>query len=114
MHLHLYLRRTFNYDGGWASLDEHTYLCTVRVFAPRVIEPDYGGEDAGVYHYTLKVPRQLSRKEHTRIKRAIYHTLGGTYCRHEHDCCGCVRRSVSVQRTSQRTYSVRIQGWRNY
>ena len=114
MQLELYLRRTFDYDGGWASLDEHTYLCTARIPAPRIIEEGDGISDGGVYHYTIKVPRQLSRKDHARIKRAIYHTIGGSNCQHEHDCCGCTFRSVSVQRTSLRTYSVRVSSWRNY
>ena len=112
--LHLYLRRTFRYAYGWASLDQHSYFHTVRAPAPRVIEEDWGGEHAGVLRYTLKVPGQLSRKEHTALKRAIYHTMGGSTCRHEWDCCGCIRRMVSVQRVSKREYSVRISAYRNY
>jgi hypothetical protein len=110
--LHLYLRHTFRYADGWSSNDQHSYLHTVRAPAPRVIEEDWGW--GGVLLYTLKVPGQLSRKEHARIKRAIYHTLGGSSCRHEWDCCGCLRRTVSVQRVSQREYSVRVSAYRNY
>jgi hypothetical protein len=113
-HINLYLRRTFRYADGWASLDQHSYLHTVRAPAPRVIEEDWGGEHAGVLRYTLKVPGQLSRKEHAHIKRAIYHTLGGSSCRHERDCCGCLGRTVSVQRVSTREYSVRVSAYRNY
>jgi hypothetical protein len=111
-HINLYLRRTFRYADGWASLDQHSYLQTVRAPAPRVIEEDWGW--GGVLRYTLKVPGQLSRKDHVALKRAIYHTMGGSTCRHEWDCCGCIRRMVSVQRVSKREYSVRISAYRNY
>lgn len=112
--LHLYLRRTFNFDSGWSSYDDHTYLCTARVPAPRVTKPDYGGDDAGVYQYTLHIPAGASRRDHTLIKRAIYHTIGGTSCRHEYDCCGCIRRSVAVKRVSKREYRVNVSAYRNY
>lgn len=108
MKIDLYERFTHTYRDGWQELDEHKFVGTVKVLRYQRLADD--GID-GKSHKTLVFAPAALRD--TDLSYAIADTLGGSNCRHEHDCCGCATTYADVRRISRREYSVRLHTYYN-
>ena len=99
----LWLRLTHKFRDGWSSEDRHLCLGEMRL-TPRRLAKEHEGIDGGTVHVrTATVPQGLDSKS---VTLALRDTLGGSNCRHEHDCCGCASISVRARRTGRSRYSV--------
>lgn len=99
----LWLRLTHKYRDGWSTEDTRRWLGEMRL-TPRRLVKDHDGMDGGAVHtLTATVPAGLDPKS---VAQALRDTLGGSNCRHEHDCCGCASISVRARRTGRNRYSV--------
>ncbi len=107
----LTLRKTHRYADGWADLDESRYLGRMKLTAPRVLVPGNGYDRGPVFIQRVRVPSGLKRED---VKQALMDTLGGSRCRHEHDCCGCASRHVQVRALGNRDFAVRTSLTFNY
>lgn len=107
----LSLRKTFQYDGGWAYLDQTVTVGEALLTPPRTTRPRQYGSDNWSYvqHATVRasVPEKI-------VVKALVDTFSGSSCRHEHDCCGCASRSVRVKRIGKRRYLVHTSVSYNY
>jgi hypothetical protein len=107
----LFTRLTYQYADGWQHLDSEEFTGTVKVLgATRQIE-GAGYDDGGAAHFRVVAPSALKGRD---LSRAIGQTLGGSSCRHEHDCCGCATHRASVKRVSPREYAVKVSVSFNY
>lgn len=97
-------RLTYNFADGWSAFDDVASLGTLTLTPPRLIKAGNGHDQGGTYvqHATLPkgVPRMIA-------KAALADTMGGTSCRHEHDCCGCEIRSIQSLKVGNRRFLVR-------
>jgi hypothetical protein len=109
--LELYQRETHTYTSGWSHLDQWEHIGTAKMLQQRMTREPDGHDDGGTYIAKVIAPRNLKGRD---ISRAIANSLGGSSCRHEHDCCGCPSTSASVKRTSPREYSVHLRVSFNY
>lgn len=99
----LSLRNTYCYASGWDSLDEWEPIGEWRSLSYRTSPPD----DERGFYWTRRV-QVRSADSHKRIVRALYHTLRGSNCRHEHDCCGCPFWVIhEVKQVAKREYIVK-------
>lgn len=93
--VHIYQRHTRKYRDGWAGEDQWTYLDTLKVTPARITIEEPEDFDKGPnYVQHARLPRGADRQAY---KQAIEDTLGGSDCRHSHDCCGCATRYVTVR-----------------
>ena len=99
----LWLRLTHRYRDGWSSEDNHRYLGEIRLTPRRLVREGEDMDSGPVYASTATVPKGLRPKE---VVQALRDTLGGSRCRHEHDCCGCASVSVRARRVGRNRYSV--------
>jgi len=112
MHLQpLYKRTTHKYRDGWRHLDRSMYVGTVKVLQGRVVREAEDFDDGGEVLHRVVAPRDLRDVD---LSRAIIDTMGGNNCQHEHDCCGCELRHVTVTRIKPRQYAVVISYSYNY
>ena len=109
----LSLRRTSRYADGYDYLDAWEDLTSARMTPVRVTRPGNGFDDAGVYTVEIRVPAR-SRLDPVDVMQAIRDTLGGTSCRHEHDCCGCVTRYAGARRVGRHRYLAHVRLSRNF
>lgn len=93
---HIYKRLTHRYRDGWSGLDESKYLASLRLTAPKLIEAPVDFDQGGTFERVARLPAGLSRHQRADLAQAVASTLGGSRCTHEHDCCGCARRSVTT------------------
>jgi hypothetical protein len=110
-HLELYQRDSNTYADGWAHLDEWQHLGTVKLLAMRQTREPEGHDDGGRYLARVIAPRALKGRD---LGRAIESSLGGSSCRHEHDCCGCPTTYARAKRITSREYSVSLSVSYNY
>lgn len=107
----LYERVTHKYRGGWRDEDQHQYVGQVKMLGRKQIRAGNGFDVGGVYvWYAVALPRF----KHRDLRQAIIDSVGGTHCKHEHDCCGCASRRVWVRRMDKRNYEVRVSVTYNY
>jgi hypothetical protein len=106
----LYVRLTHRFAPGWSSLDDDRRVGTARLTPWRLVRPGNGHDDGGVYTSMATVRSQDRRA----IAQALADTLGGSSCRHEHDCCGCASRWVEARRVGKHRYAVRMSVTFNY
>jgi hypothetical protein len=106
----LYVRLTHRFAPGWNSLDDDQHIGTARLTPWRLVRPGNGHDDGGVYTSMATVRAQDRRA----IAQALAHTLGGSSCRHEHDCCGCAYRRAEARRVGKHRYAVRMSVTFNY
>jgi hypothetical protein len=104
--IQLHQRNTFQFNQGWDSEDEWQHVGDAKVLPPR--NTNWDGEYGG---YTVRVIADYSIGDKD-VSDAIAATLSHS-CRCEHDCCGHVSESASVQRVSRREYLARIFQSRN-
>ena len=109
--LELYERDSFTYSDGWADLDSWAHIGTAKMLKARRVQESNGHDDGGAYLAKVIGPSNLKGRD---LSRAIAQSIGGSSCRHEHDCCGCPSTSASVKRTSSREYSVYLHVSYNY
>lgn len=107
--LPVYARRTNCYMPGWSSLDRHSYVATVKVTPPRTVREPEDFDDGGTYIVHARAPAGAPS-----LTRALEHTMSGSNCRHEYDCCGCAFRTAVARRVSARDYVVRVSVGYNY
>lgn len=103
----LYVRLTRHFDPGWSSLDDDRPAGTARLTPWRLVRPGNGHDDGGVYT-SIATVRTQDRRAARAIEQALADTLGGSSCRHEHDCCGCAYRFAEARRVSKHRYAVRM------
>lgn len=99
------------YNAGWRHLEREEFTGTVKVLGPTHQSEGEGYDDGGSTRFRVVAPSALKRQD---LSRAIAQTLGGSSCRHEHDCCGCATHRASVRRVSPREYSVKVSISFNY
>ena len=104
-------RETHTYTSGWDHLDSWNELGTAKMLKARMTREPEGHDDGGAYLAKVIAPSHLKGRD---LSRAIAQSVGGSSCRHEHDCCGCPSTSASVKRTSAREYSVHLRVSFNY
>ena len=109
--LELYERESHTYAPGWSHLDSWAHIGTAKLLQQRMTREPEGHDDGGAYLAKVIAPSSLKGRD---LSRAIANTMGGSSCRHEHDCCGCPSTSASVKRTSAREYSVHLRVNFNY
>lgn len=99
----LWLRLSHKYRDGWSSEDSHRCLGEMRLTPRRLVKDQEDMVGGAVYVRTATVPKGLNSKT---VVQALCDTLGGSSCRHEHDCCGCASTRVRAHRTRRNRYSV--------
>lgn len=100
----LFQRLTFTYDTGWSHLDKERYLGQLKVTPPRIVQR---GDMWGDGKVVIQHARVRSGLKGRVAASAIANTLSGSYCRHEHDCCGCTFKTVTVEQRAPRKFVVR-------
>ena len=108
----LYVRLTHHFAPGWSDLDDDRHVGTARLTPWRLARPPQDYDDGGVYTSTATV-RTQDRRAARAIERALADTLGGSRCRHEHDCCGCATTRAYARKISPREYSVYLSTYYN-
>jgi len=106
-----YVRVTSNFADGWRHLDDDKFVATVSLTAPRITQHGMGYDEGDTYTQYVRVPRDVSSTE---LAQALRHTLGGSNCKHDYDCCGCATHSVSIKLTAPRRLLVRTRVSYNY
>jgi hypothetical protein len=109
----LYVRLTHHFAPGWSDLDDDRHVGAARLTPWRLVRPPQDYDDGGVYTSTATV-RTQDRRAARAIEQALADTLGGSRCRHEHDCCGCSYRRVEARRVGKHRYAVRMSVTFNY
>jgi hypothetical protein len=109
--VYAYANTTNRYAAGWRHLDEDKFVATVRLTQPHMIKRGMGYDEGDTYTQYVRVPRNVSTVE---LRRALRDTLGGSNCKHEHDCCGCATHRVSTKVVAPRRLLVRTQVSYNY
>jgi len=126
--VHLQLRETHKYRDGWSHLDNwDDFPYALHLLASKRVWDDQGESFTG--EIVVRIENTDTKEffrvlgsdggpEHTEQLGVIFHaiadTLGGSRCRHEHDCCGCVSTSVNEIRSVTGEYWVlQISGSRN-
>lgn len=108
----LWLRKTFRYADGWArSEDDYQLLGEVKLTPRKLVHEPVEFDGTAVYTQTATVPPGLTA---TDVRRALADTLGGSRCRHTHDCCGCISTSVRTRRLSNRKFGIVLSLTPNY
>lgn len=107
----LTLRTTHKYASAYAHLDESRYLGRMKLTKPRVIVAGNGYDRGPTFIQRARIPSGIKREE---AIQALMDTLGGSRCRHEHDCCGCATRHVQVRAIGTRDFAVRTSITFNY
>jgi hypothetical protein len=105
----LFLRLTYEYADGWSSLDKERCLGQITVTPRRQVHAGDRWGDGGTFIQHVRVPRNLRGARASVIATALANTMGGTSCRHEHDCCGCTIRMVTVKKVGPRDFVARSQ-----
>lgn len=99
----LWLRLSHKYRDGWSGEDSHRCLGEMRLTPRRLVKAQQDVDGGAVYVRTATLPKGLDAKT---VMQALRDTLGGSSCRHEHDCCGCASTHVHARRTGRHRYSV--------
>ncbi len=109
--VHAYTRLTHKYRDGYRHLDSEEFFATVRLTpAKQVVAPE-SYDDGGEFVQHLRVPAGVNI---TQLAAALANTMGGSNCRHEHDCCGCANSYISIQKVGKRRLVVRTSITYNY
>ena len=109
--VHAYVNTTNHYADGWRYLDSDNFVATVRLTAPHMLKHGADRDEGDTYTQYVRVPRGVNAGM---LGQALRHTLGGSNCKHEYDCCGCATHRVSVKLTAPRRLLVRTQISYNY
>ena len=109
--VHTYTRITHGYADGWRYLDNDKFLASVKLTPPKVVEEAGGYDEGPTYVQYARAPAGVAIAE---LAQALRDTMGGSNCRHEHDCCGCAIRYVRVKHLGSRRLQVRTQVGYNY
>jgi hypothetical protein len=104
-------RESYTYAAGWNHLDSWKELGTAKMLQARMTREPNGHDDGGAYLAKVIAPSNLKGRD---LSQAIAQSIGGSSCKHEHDCCGCASTSARVKRTSAREYSVYLRVTYNY
>jgi len=104
-------RETYKYATGWNYLDSWKELGTAKMLQARMVREPNDHDDGGAYLAKVIAPSNLKGRN---LSQAIAQSIGGSSCKHEHDCCGCASTSARVKRTSAREYSVYLRVTYNY
>ena len=92
--VYLYARTSHRYVDGWRHLDSDKFVGSILVTPRKMVAAGEGFEEGGTYLQHARIPAGMPVRL---FKQAVRDTLGGSNCKHEHDCCGCASYHVSVQ-----------------
>jgi len=109
--VHAYARITHGYADGWRHLDKDEFVGTVKMTPAVQTEAPKDYDDGGAYVQYARAPSGVNLDL---LKQALRDTMGGSNCRHEHDCCGCASRYVSVKHVGSRRLVIRTRVSFNY
>lgn len=107
----LSLKTTRQYAPGYDHLDDSRYLGRMKLTKPRVLKEGNGYDQGPTFIQRARLPAGVKTAD---AVQAIIDTLGGSRCRHEHDCCGCASRFVQVRVLGKRDFAVRTSMTFNY
>lgn len=121
---HIYARLTHKYRAGWAELDRHEYVTTLRLTAPKLLSIDDDGTKDRIVHGRIsakqreqarKVWEKLPRQGRAPFKQWLCAAVSETFdygCRCEHDCCGHYQNHA-MARMYGRNVVVAVHSYRN-
>jgi hypothetical protein len=109
--VYAFKRLTHGYADGWRYLDKDVYLGSVNMTPARQTEAPKDYDDGGAFVQYARAPSGVNMQQ---LIQALRDTLGGSNCRHEHDCCGCASRHVSVSHLGSRRLLIRTRVSFNY
>lgn len=101
--------RIKDYDGRWLAIDND--VAKVRLTPSKKVQDGNGYDEGGTYLQYMRVPRGVNKNL---LRAAVQHTMGGSNCTHDYDCCGCASRAVTTKMISARTMQVRTKIYYNY
>jgi hypothetical protein len=112
--VHAYVRTTRNYRDGWGYLDSDRFVGTVKMTPLKITEVAGANSDYSegpTYVRYARAPSGINLRD---LAQGIRDTMGGSNCKHEHDCCGCATRHVSVSHLGSRRLVIRTRVTYNY
>jgi len=109
--VHAYQRTSHSYVDGWRHLDNDEFVATVKLTPAKQIADGKSFDEGGTWVQYARAPAGVSIPK---LIQALRDTMGGSNCRHEHDCCGCASSSVRIQHLGSRRLMVRTQVSFNY
>jgi hypothetical protein len=116
-------RITRGYRDGWSNLDtwgQPTFKVKVLAGNGKRYRED---RDGGYSYFNRVVAMNDSSELHHKdfakltdaeIERAIYDTISGSSCRHEHDCCGCASSSITLTKVRKHEWKMETRISYNY
>lgn len=109
----LKLRLTNHYVDAYNTMDDWEEMGTIH-YGPSQLLPN-GNATIDGWRSSLVVEVDLwERTNRHRIALALRHTLGGSNCTHDYDCCGCITTSVlSAVRLYENIWAVLLDHRRN-
>ena len=111
--VHAYARTSHKYRDGWRHLDNEQFVASVKVTPARTTEESFT-KDYSDGPKLVQFARAPSGVNIEQLKQALRDTMGGSNCRHEHDCCGCATRRVNVSHIGSRRLMIRTEISYNY
>lgn len=124
-------RTSFDFSDGYAGeFDDWLTLCTASAFERRLVTDDGQGSRTYTQRVTLTPQELATAKRHYRrlanacgsrglltltdvLEMAIQDLFSVSYCRHEHDCCGCWSTYAHAVRVKSREFHVRLHATAN-
>ena len=104
-------RQTHKYTDGWSHEDQWNSVGEYSILNTRVVEYPEQYDTLETRAITVRVDSSATLEQ---ITFALYDSLSGGGCRHEHDCCGCATYTVSkVIHRKQKEWVVIQGGYRN-
>lgn len=111
--VHAYIRTSHSYRDGWRHLDGERFVASVKVTPPRQTEENFSDsyENGPSYVQFARAPSGANIKQ---LMSALRDTMGGSRCRHDYDCCGCIMRRVQVSHLGSRRLMISTETSYNY
>lgn len=109
--VNIYTRTTHQYADGWRHLDNDKFVAAVKVTPRKRVKEGNGYDEGGVYVQYARAPSGVNID---RLMWGLRETMGGSNCRHEHDCCGCATFHVGVKHVGSRRLVIHTRVSYNY
>lgn len=103
-------RRTYRYRDAWDHLDAWGDPMRFKVLGGRVTRQAEQYDEVDTVVYRVIGTKRGNQAEQA---QALRDTMGGSRCRHDYDCCGCITTHASVRRLRPGVFFVRLTGYRN-
>lgn len=105
------IQTTRKWAAGWSYMEATQHVADVKLTAPRVTKQGNGYDEGPRTVQYTRIPRGVNA---TRLATALVHTLSGSSCQHEYDCCGCASYYTRVTKVNKRQLRVNTSVSYNY